>query len=126
MIRNDALRNYADTLKGAGFTVYAPGGAWDFFTYSRTVNGLECFGTVQIGHYGGFSHHMPIRPTRDNGSSMWVEGVPDSTPDQGDPHGDNPLTVKAAQRVASPSNYNRLVGTQRNHRPMGVDDYTVY
>lgn len=126
MIRNETLRNYADTLKAAGFTIYAPGGTWDYFTYSRTVDGVERFGTVQLGHFGGFSHSMPLRPSRENGSGMWVEGVPDSTPDQGDPSGPDPLTVEAAENVTQSVNYNPLVGIQHNHRPWTADAHEVY
>ncbi|AVO21355.1 hypothetical protein PBI_MEGABEAR_45 [Mycobacterium phage Megabear] len=115
MIRDEGLRTYADVLEQAGFTVYETNSVTlNYFRYSRMVDGKECFGYVQLGHYGGYSHSMPIRPSTEHGSSMWVEGVPDSTPQQGNKLG-NPLTVKAATKVASPTNWNPLVGEQENY-----------
>lgn len=104
MIRNDALREYADLLHDNGFAIYEPGGTWDFFLYSQVIDGQECFGTVQYDRIDGIAHHMPIKPSRENGSSMWVQGVPDE------------FTVEAARAVAQPANFNPLVGHQRNYR----------
>lgn len=115
MIRDEGLRTYADVLERAGFAIYESNAVGlNFFRYSRVVNGRECFGYVQLGYFGGYSHTMPIPPTRENGSSMWVDGVPDSTPDQGNRLG-NPLTVEAATMVARPWNSNPLVGRQANY-----------
>lgn len=116
MIRHPELAEYADLLERAGFAIYETTGKVPsgYFRYSRVVDGKECFGYVQVGHYGGFSHGMPIKPSIEHGSSMWVAGVPDSTPDQGNNLG-NPLTVESAERVASLSNYNPLVGTHANY-----------
>lgn len=178
-IRNETLRNYANLLHENGFSIYEPGGTWDFFTYSRPVvidrdrsgaplyphqwieedarkecsecgyttergdidadneccpggtpETVECFGTVQLGYFGGFSHSMPIKPSREHGSSMWVAGVPDSTPDQydrGTMNDGDPLTVEAARKVASYRNSNPLVGTQRNYRDArSIDRYTKW
>lgn len=114
MIKNDALRAYADLLENTGFDIYEPRGTWNFFVYSQPVDGVECFGIVQYeGRFlgaEGFQHTMPIKPSREHGSSMWVEGVKDEA------------TVEAANAVAQPSNYNRLVGTHKNYRDPRDDD----
>ena len=107
-IRNDALREYAAQLCTAGFTVYVPKSpGWHYIGYSRVVDGQECLGFVQRGEFAsdGWKHHMPIKPSLENGSSMWIDGVPDS----------QTLTVDDACRVASPVNRNPLVGVQRNY-----------
>lgn len=109
-VTNDALREYASRLRAAGFTVYVPkpaSGRWRYIGYSRMIDGQECLGFVQRGEFfsDGWRHYMPIEPSRVNGSSMWVAGVPDS----------QTLTVDDARRVASPVNRNPLVGAQRNH-----------
>lgn len=111
MITDDALREYADQLERNGFTVYEPkSNPSRYFLYSRFVGGQECFGYVQSDWYGGpggpsgYSHAMPIRPSIEHGSSMFVEGVA------------NALTVEAAKAVARPTNRNNLVGTQKNYR----------
>lgn len=111
MIKDDGLRAYADLLERNGFTIYeSKNSTFDYFVYSRVVDGRECFGSVQSDRYngggrpfGGYSHTMPIKPSVKNGSSMWVEGVPDE------------LTVEAAMAVARPTNHNHLVGTQENY-----------
>ena len=104
MIKNDALREYADLLAANGFAIYEPSGRWgEYFMYSQVVDGQECFGTVQYDRIDGFEHHMPIKPSVENGSSMFVAGVP------------NELTVEAARKVAQPANHNHLVGSQRNY-----------
>src|SRR4051812_5548804 len=81
MITDDALREYADRLEANGFTVYEPKGSKRYFLYSRMVDGQECFGYVQSDWYvgpggpSGYSHSMPIKPSIENGSSMFVEVV---------------------------------------------------
>ena len=92
MISDPTLREYADRLEDAGFTVYEPKGPGNYFRYSRTINGQECFGYVQRG-WGStgrtYEHLMPIRPSIEHGSNMTVP----------DTYG---LTIEAAQRVARP------------------------
>lgn len=104
-INDDALANYARLLADNGFVIYEPTGSWGHFVYSRIVDGQECFGDVQKANVGafGYQHHMPIRPSQENGSSMFVDGVPDE------------LTVEAAEMVARPTNRNKYVGTQKNY-----------
>lgn len=118
MIKDDALREYADRLERNGFTIYEPKGTLArYFLYSRFVGGQECFGYAESNWYGGptppsgYSHSMPIKPSVEHGSSMFVEGVP------------NELTVEAAQAVARPTNRNNLVGNQKNYRD-NLDHYT--
>jgi hypothetical protein len=115
MIRDPELVAYADTLSAAGFTIYEPTRSpADWFTYSRLVDGQECFGSVQREGriWPNYSHSMPLKPSAEHGSSMWVAGV-----DDGPAH--LALTVEAAQCVARPFNTNKLVGRQANYR----DDY---
>lgn len=107
-INDSALEEYATELRNAGFQVYEPKGKWNtFFVYSRMVEDKECFGVVQQESVVlmGYSHHMPIKPSRENGSGMFLETVKD---------GFDCLTVEAATKVASPTNSNRLVGSQTN------------
>jgi len=115
MIKDEGLKAYAHTLAAAGFAIYEPTGSMgSYFTYSRMVDGQECFGTVQAEYFGGYSHHMPIKPSRENGSSMWVAGLPGQK-DSSNDGSYEVLTVEAARMIARPSNRNPLVGVQRNH-----------
>lgn len=120
MIRNDTLAEYAHTLADNGFTIYEPKGeSGDYFMYSRMVDGVECFGSVQqcTLRLEGYSHAMPIKPSRVNGSNMFVGSVADGW--------DN-LTVEAARTVASPTNWNSIVGTQSNYRVVNAGMYEVW
>lgn len=132
MIKDEGLRAYAELLHSNGFAVYEPKGrSGDYFTYSRVVDGRECFGTVsesQEPHLlralgrtqdAGYEHRMPIEPSREHGSSMFVEintplgfGVTRRT----SVRVIEGLTIEAAELVARPSNGNHLVGTQYNWR----------
>lgn len=69
---------------------------------------------------------MNIKPSRQHGSSMWIQGT---TGDRWSrPNGMNDyddLTVANACLYASPTGYNPLVGTQANHgdpadRPLNI------
>lgn len=102
-INDPALAEYADRLQAAGFTIYEPLTPQSYFDYSRVVDGKECFGYVQRG-VGRYSHSMPIPPSREAGSNMWVAKVPDE------------LSVEAARMVARPFNSNPLVGRRPNYR----------
>ena len=115
-IKDEGLKAYAKLLFENGFSIYEPGGHWDFFTYSRVVDGKECFGTVQKGYFGGYSHTMPIKPSQENGSSMFV----------GDDEWED-LTIEKAEQVASPTNSNPLVGKQTNYENRRyLDSYTKW
>lgn len=70
-------QSYADTLRAAGFTVYADPDAKrpaSWFHYSRTVDGETLYGTYNDGSesFDGPSHSMPITPSRLNGSSASI------------------------------------------------------
>ena len=109
MIIDDGLRVYADLLERNGFSIYEPVSGkvspGSYFMYSRDVNGQECFGYVQKDYATGktYSHTMPIRPSIQHGSSMYVDGT------------DDQLTVEAARKVASPFNTNNVVGRHANY-----------
>lgn len=109
-IKDAALREYAALLAKNGFTIYEPKGVWNHFMYSRMVDDREYFGNVQREQVGsGYRHFMPIKPSKEHGSSMFVDDVPDE------------LTIEAATAVASPSNYNKLVGRHANYRDDFID-----
>jgi len=104
---DERIRAYADELVGAGFDVWftstGSGGGW--LTYRDPRN--DCWGTLQHG-MEGWQHLMPIPPSRVHGSSMFVQ-------DRRHPRERlDPFSVFAAQRCARPSNWNELVGVQRN------------
>lgn len=105
--QQSTLREYMELLQRNGFVVYEPLGGYrgTYFLYSRVVDGVECFGSVQCDEFGGYSHSMPIKPSREHGSGMFV-GDKDS----------EQLTVDKAMQVASPNNWNRLVGKQANYK----------
>lgn len=100
-MRDSRLIAYADTLQAAGFAIYEPGGHWEYFIYSRVIDGRECFGIVQADYFGEISHSMPIRPSRENGSAIILPGW-------------DRLTVERAQEVARPRN----VGVARPGVPL--------
>jgi len=104
----DPLGRYADELVAAGFEVWRTRrGANDagWLTYRNPANG--CWGTLQGGS-DGWEHLMPIRPSRENGSSMFVQ-------DRRHPlRRLDPFTVEAAIQCARPSNWNEVVGRQEN------------
>jgi hypothetical protein len=100
---SDALSSYAQLLSDAGFRIYMPKSAPStHFIYSQPVMGRECFGLVQRDEFGAFQHLMPIRPSKQHGALMSVQGV------------GGELTVEAARRVALPDNRNDLAGTHHN------------
>lgn len=118
-IKDDGLKAYAHLLESNGFAIYEPTPSGytrgTYFTYSRVVDGQECFGTVQSEDFGGYTHTMPIKPSREHGSSMWVAGLPGQDDNSNDGSYEV-LTVEAAQMVARPFNTNPLVGKQANYK----------
>lgn len=109
------LLTYGRELVAAGFRVWhSPSGGRGagYLTYAR--NGL--YGHLQRSDFEGWSHDMPIRPSREHGSSMFIQ---------------NPLpvwTVAAAEQAASPTNRNKVVGPHANageahtwHNPGSVE-----
>lgn len=76
--------------------------------FSRVVDEQECFGTVSYG-IAGHQFNMPIKPSREHGSAMFI-GDTDQMPEFDE------LTLENAELYASPTGFNRLVGTQNNYR----------
>jgi hypothetical protein len=74
--------------------------------FSRVIDGQDCFASVSYG-LAGYQFSMPIAPSRKNGSSMFI-GDTDRMPEF------DSLTLDNAELYASPTGYNRLVGTQKN------------
>lgn len=112
MTNNDTLRAelsaFADTLEAAGFRVYRPGGTWTFIGFAREVDGKWYSGTVQASDFGnseGWSWHMNIVPSREDGSSMFLEDVPNGSP----------LTVETAEAVTRPSAVNFAISRPRKN-----------
>lgn len=113
------LADFGKELLAAGFRVWvfasdvervAKGGLESCarsIRFSRVVDGRECFGSVDHS-VAGYQFHMPIKPSRENGSSMFVSPG-DETPEF------EPLDVAKAELYASPTGYNRLVGRQENY-----------
>lgn len=94
--------DYAKKLASSGFKVWhVPGIRDGFLIYQNTENGF--WGTFQQSEFEGWQHLMPIKPSREIGSSMFME-------EPGDP-----WTVQAAQQCAQEFNTNKVVGRQRNN-----------
>lgn len=99
------LLDYAKTLADAGFEVWHTPASFagsGYLTYHNPEN--DCWGTFQYSLYDGWQHLMPIKPSRENGSSMFI----------GNP--EDPWTLLAALQCARPYNKNDLVGIQANHK----------
>lgn len=114
------LAEFGRTLLDNGFKVFvfksdvarvANGGREACATtlgFTRIVDGQECAASVSITNiFVGPTFSMPIRPTRENGSSMWIGHQP--TMNEFDD-----LTVENAELYASPTGFNPLVRTQDN------------
>lgn len=112
------LSDFGKELLAAGFKVYvfrsdaervAKGGRESCAThigFSRVVGEQECFASVSYG-LAGYQFNMPIKPSRKHGSSMFI-GDTDQMPEF------DSLTLANAELYASPTGFNRLVGTQSN------------
>ncbi len=113
------LAEYARTLTRNGFRVYVfkseitrmeRGGLEScvkHLGFSRAVDARECFASVSLdGRFGGPSFNMPIKPSREHGSSMFIHG--DHAPEN------EVLTLTNAMLYASPTGSNRLVGIHEN------------
>jgi hypothetical protein len=111
---HERLAAYAHKLRAEGFTVYLPiklrtpraaDLSYNFFHYSRTVDGRECYGIASMPDFpmfnGQIEHTMPLTPSRLNGSGAHIggalEGAPVSTLDAD--------SVDMARAVARPTNY---------------------
>lgn len=104
----EVLQAFADTLEAAGFRVYRPGGTWKFIGFAREVDGKWCSATVQASDFGnaaGWQWHMCIAPSQEDGSSMFLDNVPDGSP----------LTVETATKVTRPRAINRVLSQPREN-----------
>lgn len=102
------LERFADTLEAAGFRIYRPGGTWTFIGFAREVDGKWCSATVQASDFGnseGWSWHMNIEPSREDGSSMFLNAVPNGSP----------LTVETAIQVTRPRACNSVLARTREN-----------
>lgn len=100
------LDTFADTLEEAGYRVYRPGPTWTFIGFAREVDGRWCSGAVQASDFGnanGWQWSMNIIPSREDGSSMFLDDVPDGSP----------LTVETAERVTRPDAMNSVISKRR-------------
>jgi hypothetical protein len=112
------LSDFGKLLLAEGFKVFvfrsdvervAKGGKESCATtigFSRVVDGQECFASVSYGNTG-YQFSMPIKPSRTNGSSMFI-GDTDQMPEF------DSLTLDNAELYASPFGFNRLVAMQKN------------
>lgn len=103
------LMEYAKVLVAEGFEVWhtkSTGRSGGWLTYRNPKN--DCWGTLQLSEYDGWQHLMPIKPSRENGSSMHVQ-------DRRNPNASFPaFSVEAARQCAQPTNWNAIVGEQQN------------
>lgn len=98
------LIEFGRTLVAAGFEVWHTSYGRDgYLTYRNPEN--DCWGTLQHSDHEGWQHLMPISPSVEAGSSMFI--------DKAHP----PFTVEAARQCARPTNYNSLVRRRENHAP---------
>lgn len=125
------LATFAKELLADGFKVYLPDsdvtrvakggkpavGKW--FTFSRTVDGQECYAHVSEDFFETVKFSMPIKPSREHGSSMWVGGSVER-------HGTTSeiACIENARLYTRPFNSNPLVGTHANYwNPLFPDSY---
>lgn len=99
------LDAFATTLEAAGFRVYRPGGTWTFLGFAREVDGAWCSATVQLADDGGWSWSMRIVPSQEDGSSMFLDSVPDALG----------LDVGKATAVTLPSAINSVLSRRRDN-----------
>ena len=124
------LSAFADELRADGFRVYvfqsdvervAKGGRENcatWFGFSRMVGERECYASVSdSGMFGGYQFSMPIKPSREHGSAMYIGGR--DTPEFDE------LTLENARLYASPTGRNALVGTRENYGPPSYERISV-
>jgi len=98
----ERLEEYGQRLVEASFRV------WVTATHSRSGGFLTYerggfWGHLQESTYEGWQHDMPLVPSREFGSAMFI-GVPV----------EDVWSVEAAEQAAQATNHNDIVGTQRN------------
>ena len=94
------LASYGNELVNAGFEVWLHKFGEGYLTYRDPATGNR--GSLQYSLMEGWQHYMPLVPSREFGSSMFLDTDTD------------PFTVAAAQECARLTNRNSVVGTQRN------------
>lgn len=97
------LEEFATTLETAGFRVYQPGLGWTFIGFAREVDGVACSGTAQDSP-DGWQWRMNIVPSREWGSSMFLDDVPDGSP----------LTIENAEKATRLSAGNSVIPVRPN------------
>lgn len=109
----EALEHYGRRLvTEAGFHVWiTPMTPGAFLTYEDPATGY--WGTFQYSTMEGWKHLMPITPSKEFGSHMHLDSKTD------------PWTVEAAKECASASNYNSIVGRQRNRAYSWLSDKAI-
>jgi hypothetical protein len=94
------LEEYGARLKAAGFRVWVtPTPRGGYLTYERD----GYYGHLQASDFEGWRHDMPLVPSREYGSSMFI----------GEPVEDV-WSVAAAEQAARATNHNDVVGTRPN------------
>ena len=98
----ERLTEYGNQLKAAGFDVWVnPSPGLEYLVYMAPGG---CYGTLQESEFDGWGHYMPLKPSREFGSSMFLDTELD------------PWTVDAARECAQPVNHNHVIGWQANAR----------
>ena len=96
----------ATELESAGFDIHVSSSSAKFY---RRLNWFQFRKNGRIGYYSGdfLADHnwsMPIRPSREHGSGMFVEAAEDA-----------PNAIEAATIITHESNYNPIIGTHKNY-----------
>lgn len=93
------LESYGRELVAAGFRVWLTKFINGYLTYEKDGH----YGTFQYSDYEGWQHTMPIIPSREFGSSMFIGDAIE-----------NVWSVEAAEQTARETNHNYIVGNQKN------------
>lgn len=93
----ELLTEYGKKLVNAGFRVWVTPFSHGYLTYE--MNGF--YGHLQYSEFDGWRHDMPLIPSREFGSAMFID-VEDI------------WSVEAALKVCRELNTNHVVGRQRN------------
>jgi hypothetical protein len=96
----EILTQYGQELAAHGYEVWLTKGGQHggYLQYKDLTTGDQ--GSLQYSLMEGWGHSMPIVPSREYGSGMYIE----------DP--EPPFTVEAARQCAQPTNYNRAVNAR--------------
>lgn len=95
------LETYGRELVDAGFEVWLTKTTFGgYLQYRDRQTGAA--GSLQNSDFEGWQHYMPLIPSAKYGSSMHMQNPPP------------PFTVDAARQCAQLTNYNDVVGRQRN------------